>query len=140
MAPPDWWTRFSPTSPSANGCSRFRRSQLHNAHVSSRVAIHYRWHPCFGRSLAVARRAPRAGRAFIYCELPDGTVAGIPAWMADAALCALHSLGPPEVSVGALIELRRLLDACRRPGAAEAVNSTVGQRTVGPRLRRGDRR
>jgi hypothetical protein len=81
------------------------------------VTIHYRWHPFFGRSLEVVRRISRAGRAFIHCELPDATIGQIPLWMTDAAFCGAMTTGTPRASLGALADLRRLLDAHLGDGA-----------------------
>lgn len=43
--------------------------------------------------------------------MPDGSRAVAPAWMFDRAACALLSFGKSRCSVGALRDLRRLLDA-----------------------------
>jgi len=81
------------------------------------VTIHYRWHPFFGRSLDVIRRVSRAGREFIHCELPDATIGQIPLWMTDASLCGAMTTGTPRASLGALADLRQLLDASLVDGA-----------------------
>ena len=51
--------------------------------------------------------------------MPDGSRGPLSAWMADAELCARLSLGEPLLSLGALVELRALLDA-RQAGQPEA--------------------
>jgi hypothetical protein len=53
----------------------------------------------------------RLGIRFHTLVLADGTIARIPLWMIDATVCAEHSIGIPEVSVPALMDLRQLLDA-----------------------------
>jgi hypothetical protein len=90
------------------------------------VTIHYQWHPFFKRSLIVVRRCPRFGSEYVFCELPDGTVCAVPCWMTDAAMCVGHSLEPAQASVGALVELRRLLDAA----APTTTSSRVARRRV----------
>jgi hypothetical protein len=85
-------------------------SQSHNAHVLANVTIYYRWHPFFQRSLRAVRHGNWPDGPHVHCELPDGTIARIPAWMLDPASCATQSLGTPEVSVGALMDLRQLLN------------------------------
>jgi hypothetical protein len=74
------------------------------------VKIHYRWHPYFGRTLPVTRRVSRNGCDYVNCELPDGTVGAVPTWMTDPEVCSLHTLGPGQVTLEALTELRNLID------------------------------
>jgi hypothetical protein len=47
---------------------------------------------------------------YIFCELPDGTIGGFPAWIADAAKASDITVGTPVTSAAALVELRTLLD------------------------------
>jgi hypothetical protein len=82
--------------------------QLHDAYVSERVTIHYRWHALHGVSLQCRRRC---GHDYLECELPDGTAALIPAWMIDGVACARFSFGEPLVSLESLERLRTLLDS-----------------------------
>jgi len=84
---------------------------LHNAYVSERVTIHYRWSIWYGNSLPVVRRIDHGQGDWLICELPGGDTQTIPTWMTDAALCATFSAGPPEVSVTALTELFSFLRA-----------------------------
>jgi hypothetical protein len=46
----------------------------------------------------------------LLCELPDGTIAGLPGWMMDPS-CVQCSLGDPLISLDALRNLRNLLNA-----------------------------
>jgi hypothetical protein len=94
-----------------HGSARNRQSLSHNAYVPERATIHYRWSVWFGSSLSVVRRIDHGQGDWLICELPDGSTQTIPAWMADAALCATFSSGPPEVSVSALTELFSYLRA-----------------------------
>ena len=50
----------------------------------------------------------------LLCELPDGTVAGLPGWMMDPS-CEQCSLGEPLIAVDALRKLRDLLNALQHP-------------------------
>jgi hypothetical protein len=45
----------------------------------------------------------------VYCELPDGTIGGFPAWMADARRGSGFTNGPPVASAAALADLWLLL-------------------------------
>jgi hypothetical protein len=65
----------------------------------------------FGRSFVPVRHVVRGGIAFFHCELDDGTVGQVPVWMTDAAVCAQMTVGPSQISIAALTELRLLLDA-----------------------------
>jgi hypothetical protein len=47
---------------------------------------------------------------YIFCELPDGTIGGFPAWIAEATKASDVTIGTPLVSVSALAALRTLLD------------------------------
>ncbi|MCK6590688.1 MAG: DUF5372 family protein [Polyangiaceae bacterium] len=89
------------------------------------MTIHYRWHPLFGRSLRVVRYITRIGRDFVHCEMPDSTVARIPRWMTDATECSAMAMGTPQLSLDALVELRRLLDTIAAPSASHRAH---GQR------------
>ena len=54
---------------------------------------------------------PGGNGEVLFCELPDGTRGTLPAWMTNAAACAVLTVGPPVVAITALQELRVLLDA-----------------------------
>ena len=83
----------------------------HNAHGLETVRIYYRWHPLFGRYLRLRRRAKYPRGEYVYCELPDGTVAGLPGWMTDSSACSVLDLGTAMPSATALAELRLLVDS-----------------------------
>ena len=88
-------------------------SASHSTHlvktaVADTVTVYYRWHPLFGQTLNVyKRRRGRTGERKV-CELGDGRTIAIPAWMLHPD-CAQMLLGPPQISLEALAELRRLL-------------------------------
>ncbi len=51
----------------------------------------------------------------LYCETPSGIVFGIPHWMTDPGRCATMEIADPVIGLGALAELRRLLDGLKSP-------------------------
>src|SRR6516164_6587893 len=96
---------------------RPKGSPSHNAHLFEIVTVYYRWHPLFGQSLRVCRRRWQNNTV---CQLSDDTALCIPSWMLSPE-CARLSLGPPQISVDALMQLRHLLSslqltpACDKP-------------------------
>lgn len=97
--------------PSEDGSSPIRASQKHNAHGPETVKIHYPFHPLHGQIVRVRRRAKFPRGEYIYCELPDGTIAGFPSWITDATKSPDFTVGAPLTSAAALAELRKLLDS-----------------------------
>ena len=53
-----------------------------------------------------------------FCELPDGTIAGLPCWMMDSS-CELCALGRPLIALEALRDLRDLLNALQDPSECD---------------------
>ena len=98
--------------------------QSHNAYVSERVTIHYRWLALYGVSLECERRVSLPDGEYLHCVLPDGAMGAIPVWMTDAVACAEFSAGDPLASVEALVALRTLLDSLR--SSRSAGEGTVG--------------
>jgi len=72
----------------------------------------------------VNRSLPIANGELLFCELPDGTRGTLPAWMTDAAACAVLTVGVPVVSLIALQELRGLLDAVAA-GASDPTGASM---------------
>jgi hypothetical protein len=95
--------------PEPDGSCRCRPSQKHNAHGPEFVKIHYQFHPLFGQSLRVQRRAKFPHGEYIFCEFPDGTIGGFPSWIADVSKASAITVGTSVVSVSALTELHTLL-------------------------------
>ncbi len=62
----------------------------------------------------VRQQRGRDGRELLHCVLPDATVAQVPRWMTDKAVCQAHCTGTAQVTVSALHELRMLIDAVRQ--------------------------
>jgi hypothetical protein len=54
----------------------------------------------------VNRGVPSANGELLFCELPDGMRGALPAWMTNAAACAVMTVGQPVVTITALQELR----------------------------------
>ena len=73
--------------------------------------MQYRWHPLYGCKLRLVKTA----NADLHCALPDGIVVAIPRWMTDVGRCVSMDCGNPIVGVGALLELRTLLDGLQSP-------------------------
>ena len=89
-----------------------REKQSHNAHRFETVTVYYRWHPLAGKNLRVHKRQKDRCGEYIFVQLPDDTICGLPAWMFNVA-CAEFFVGPPFISIEALTELRDLLAALR---------------------------
>ena len=88
----------------------------HSAYRSQFVVVEYRWHPLHGEQLRLCQRTGRGGREILYVEVRAGLSRELPAWMADAAVCTTMSLGPPQIGIDALNELRAVLtDHSRDP-------------------------
>lgn len=71
--------------------------------------MEYPWHPLHGQQLQVVRRKGRGATEVIHVEVRNGLSRELPGWMFDKARCAVMSAGSPEVTVGALMELRDVL-------------------------------
>jgi hypothetical protein len=101
---------------SAAPCLRAKSS--HYAPDFETVTVYYPWHPQVGQSLPVRFRKRCLQDELVSCQLPNKTTLSIPTWMLhpDAAQFAL---GPPQVAVGALVELRELLSALRAPSGCD---------------------
>jgi len=65
---------------------------------------------------------------YVFCELSDGTLGGLPAWMTDPSRVPNFTLGAPMTSAEALAELQSLLERLR-----PAVNRDMATRKEGQR-------
>src|SRR5580658_2030123 len=110
----------------------------HNAHSPKTVRIQYRWHPLFGQDLKLHRTARFPRGEYVFCELPNGTIAGLPAWMTDPGTCASIEVGQVIASAEALIELRSLMDRVMSSAGA-LVPTPSGRRRPAPGWSRGVR-
>jgi hypothetical protein len=74
--------------------------------------ICYRCHPLYGVEVEVIRRLRRIDAAILIVKLPSGTQVAVPDWMLSAQVCDRFSNeAEPRVSIDALFDLRRLIDA-----------------------------
>ena len=94
-------------------------NQSHNAHDFETVTVYYRWHPLFRQTLRFHKRMKDRHGERIFCELPDGTICSLPAWMFQLD-CLHFSLRRPMVSVAAMAVLRDLIGALRTPASQAA--------------------
>ena len=90
---------------------RCRSRQRHNAGCPAfEVRIHYPFHPRCGQMVPVTFRRRFAGEDHLVVVQPDGTLALVPSWMAEAVAGSATLTTCPRLSVGRLIELRARLD------------------------------
>lgn len=90
---------------------RYRTRQRHNAGCPAfEVRIHYPFHPRCGQMVPVTFRRRFAGEDHLVVVQPDGTLALVPSWMAEAVAGSATLTTCPRLSVGRLIELRARLD------------------------------
>jgi len=95
----------------ANFC-RHRPRQGHNAGCPAfEVRIHYPFHPRCGQMVQVTLRRRFAGEEHLVVVQPDGTLALLPSWMAEAVSGSATLTACPRLSIGRLVELRVRLDA-----------------------------
>ena len=104
-------------------------SERHSAYRLGTVVIEYKWHPMYGQRVPVMRRVRSGGKEFVHVELRAGIWREVPVWMTEASTCEPHSLGPPQVSVGALNELRALLSdsSTERSGGESSDKANQGE-------------
>jgi hypothetical protein len=81
----------------------------HSAYRSSFVDVEYRWHPLHGKRVRLVRRTVQGGTAVVHVDTGSEVSRELPAWMVDASICQGMELGPPQVSLAALNELRAVL-------------------------------
>ena len=107
----------APTSSPFISPSTLRKSS-HYAPDFETVTVYYPWHPRVGQSLPVRFRKKVLQDELVSCQLPDKTTLSIPTWMLHPD-AARFTLGPPQIAVGALVELRELLWALRAPSGGD---------------------
>ena len=88
------------------------RRQSNNTHRPSSVRVHYRWHPCYNKSLDVVWIQKIGGELFYTVRIPDSNINRlIPSWITDKLLCQKLILkDEPYCSLESLAELREILD------------------------------
>ena len=96
----------------------------HSAYRLGFVVVEYRWHPLHGKRVRLLRRTVHDGSAVVHVDVRGGVSRELPAWMVDASVCrGMEQLGPPEVSLAALNELRCVLSAASAGSVSKAVSS-----------------
>ena len=83
---------------------------IHDAHVGRLVIVHYRFHPLYAQTIRVQYNEETEHKDFVFVELPDGSIGGIPRWMTDRVVCSAMTLGSPRLAIPALVELKKLVD------------------------------
>ena len=101
-------------------------TKRHSTYRFGSAVIAYPWHPLHGQELSVVRRRGRRGTEVFDVEVQPGVSRELPAWMTDEAACAGMSLGPAQVSVAALNELRAVLSQHSTP--TSFLESSDGER------------
>ena len=92
--------------------SRFPSKQHHNAGWPAfKARIRYPFHPRCGQLVSIMFRRRFAGVDHLVAVQPDGTLALIPAWMADETAGSSVLTPSPRLSVDRLLELRKRVDA-----------------------------
>ena len=71
------------------------------------------------------RRARFPRGEYVFVKLPDGTIAGLPAWMTEAVACTGLDTGTAMASAGALSELWSLLESLPSRGSASLERISV---------------
>ena len=83
----------------------------------------YRWHPLHGKRVRLLRRTVHDGSAVVHVDVRRNVSRELPAWMVDPSVCCGMELGPPEVSLAALNELRSVLGAASADSVSKPVSS-----------------
>ena len=77
-----------------------------------RSKICYRFHPLYGAEVEVIRCLRKSASVILTVKVPGGLQIAVPEWMLNPQTCdQLKTQDKPRISVGALMELRRLSDA-----------------------------
>ena len=74
------------------------------------MQIHYPFHPRAGQRVEVLRRHRFKGTMMYVVRQPDGTLAQVPTWMFAPDAAAMTVTDRPRIAMGALRDLRSLLD------------------------------
>ena len=99
----------------------------HTTHDPHSTKICYRFHPFYGVEVEVIRFLRKSESVILIVKLPGGSQIALPEWMMIPQVCDRLTIGEqPRISIDALIDLRRLIDAqCqisapKAPGHAES--------------------
>ena len=84
----------------------------HTTHDLLSTKICYRFHPFHGVEVELVRYLRKTESSILIVKLPGGTQLAIPEWMLNPQVCdRLRNEDQPRISVAALLDLRRLIDA-----------------------------
>jgi hypothetical protein len=102
--------------PSAWEAAECCTTQQQNAHITEQREVLYRWHPWYGRSVAIVSAMARGGIATFRCRVDDSSrCLDVPQWMFDVASCCRAQLASKAmVACRALCDLRDLIEATER--------------------------
>lgn len=91
-------------------------TQQQNAHLTEQREVPYRWHPWYGRGVAIVSAMARGGIATFRCRVNDSSrCLDVPQWMFDVASCCRAQLASKAmVACRALCDLRDLIEATER--------------------------
>src|SRR5882724_5177862 len=92
----------------SSSCSE-RRHTAHEHPGEGRIT--YRFHPRYGETVLITRRLERSGVEFVVVRQPDGSLAGLPAWMTHDAAAQFEITEEPDFSLDILRSLRIEVDA-----------------------------
>ena len=99
-------------------------------HSLQSAKICYRFHPFHGVEVEVIRHLRKSESVILVIKLPGGSQVAIPEWMLIPHICdRLTYEEKPRISIEALIDLRRLIDAqClkKAPKAGSCAESPSG--------------
>src|SRR5262249_49407179 len=86
----------------------------HTTHDFHQTKICYRCHPSCGVEVEVIRYLRRIDPAILIVRLPSGKQVALPDWMLSPQVCdGFTNEAEPRISIQALFDLRRLIDANR---------------------------
>jgi hypothetical protein len=92
--------------------------------------IWYRCHPFYGVEIEVVRYLRRTESEVLIVRLPAGSLIAVPDWMLNSQVCErFTNEAEPRISIDALFDLRRLIDAHRvgkTPAARSCAESPSG--------------
>src|SRR6516165_188107 len=95
-----------------SGSSKFCSKQRHTAHEHPVEArIYYPFHPRCGESVLILRQYAYRDAELVVIPQPDGSVAGIPAWMTHESAQHHQLRAEPRLSLDILRSLRAEVDA-----------------------------
>ncbi|WP_234839633.1 Sip1-related alpha-galactosidase [Sinorhizobium meliloti] len=104
------------------------------------VEIHYRWHAFYGWHVRRYYGEQRRGSEVVVVEHEPGVTTAVERWMLDRATCAAMTLGEPQVSLQALMDLDRVLKdrGLRQVSSDDAtvIEEACDDSTTAPRYRK----